>query len=124
MIPNYWSPGRGKLNIGNYYCQDFLNNPNCNFDGGDCCGANVNTDLCHECFCYDGCDTFFYPYWIDDGSEFGATIFFLVTATVLMSQILKVAYLIVVIVVDLMSMLIFVQNASVMMICLVLYRLN
>ena len=76
MIPNYWSPGRGKLNIGNYYCQDFLNNPNCNFDGGDCCGANVNTDLCHECFCYGGCDTFFYPYWIDDGSEFGATIFF------------------------------------------------
>ena len=54
MIPNYWSPGRGKFNIGNYYCQDFLNNPNCNFDGGDCCGACINTDQCSDCVCHEG----------------------------------------------------------------------
>ena len=25
----------------------------CNFDGGDCCGANVNTQWCTECLCID-----------------------------------------------------------------------
>ena len=29
--------------IGDQSCDDFNNNIECNYDGGDCCGANVNT---------------------------------------------------------------------------------
>ena len=32
--------------IGDGYCDDGANNLDCNFDGGDCCGPNVNTDYC------------------------------------------------------------------------------
>ena len=28
--------------IGDGYCDDINNNVGCNFDSGDCCGANVN----------------------------------------------------------------------------------
>ena len=28
------------------------NNAECNYDGGDCCGYNVNTDHCSDCICY------------------------------------------------------------------------
>ena len=28
------------------YCDDVNNNEACFFDGGDCCGSNVNTDYC------------------------------------------------------------------------------
>ena len=41
--------------IGNGNCDDFLNNPGCFDDGGDCCGANINTQYCTECFCYEDC---------------------------------------------------------------------
>jgi hypothetical protein len=33
-------------------CNDEVNNAGCNFDGGDCCGACVNTDLCSACVCH------------------------------------------------------------------------
>ena len=39
--------------IGDDYCDDINNNVGCNFDGGDCCGANVNTDYCDECLCIE-----------------------------------------------------------------------
>ena len=39
---------------GDNYCDDFNNNINCNFDGGDCCGPNVNTLYCDECECLEG----------------------------------------------------------------------
>ena len=26
----------------------------CNYDGGDCCGDNVNMQYCEECLCLDG----------------------------------------------------------------------
>ena len=39
--------------IGDDYCDDINNNIDCNFDGGDCCGANVNTDYCSECLCLE-----------------------------------------------------------------------
>ena len=39
--------------IGDGYCDDINNNVGCNFDGGDCCGANVNTDYCTECLCLE-----------------------------------------------------------------------
>ena len=25
----------------------------CNYDGGDCCGDNINSDYCTECLCLD-----------------------------------------------------------------------
>ena len=37
--------------IGNGWCQDFLNIASCGFDGGDCCGPDVKTQLCSECKC-------------------------------------------------------------------------
>ena len=35
------------------YCDDVNNNEACLFDGGDCCGSNVNTDWCTECQCLE-----------------------------------------------------------------------
>ena len=35
------------------YCDDINNNAECNYDGGDCCGANVDTTYCQECQCLD-----------------------------------------------------------------------
>ena len=37
--------------VGDGYCDDGNNNQECNFDGGDCCGPNVNTEYCTECQC-------------------------------------------------------------------------
>ena len=39
--------------VGDGYCDDELNNQECNYnyDGGDCCGSNVNTQYCSECVC-------------------------------------------------------------------------
>ena len=37
---------------GDGYCDDKNNNKACFFDGGDCCGSNVNTDYCTECHCH------------------------------------------------------------------------
>ena len=39
--------------IGDAYCDDINNNLDCNFDGGDCCGSNVNTEYCTECICHE-----------------------------------------------------------------------
>ena len=39
--------------IGDGYCDDINNNIGCSFDGGDCCGANVNTEWCTECLCLE-----------------------------------------------------------------------
>jgi hypothetical protein len=36
------------------YCDDVNNNEACFFDGGDCCGSNVNTDWCIVCQCLEG----------------------------------------------------------------------
>ena len=38
---------------GDNYCDDYLNNEACDWDGGDCCGDNVNTALCNDCECLD-----------------------------------------------------------------------
>ena len=54
--------------IGDGYCDDINNNQYCNFDGGDCCGSNANTDWCTECLCLEDQDTtssskMFDTYW-------------------------------------------------------------
>ena len=45
---------------GDLMCDDVNNNEACFFDGGDCCGSNVNTAACTECLCLEleggGCD--------------------------------------------------------------------
>ena len=38
---------------GDGYCTDVNNNEACFFDGGDCCGSNVNTDWCNVCQCLE-----------------------------------------------------------------------
>ena len=38
--------------VGDGYCVDFFNIPECNHDGGDCCGDDVNTDYCNDCICH------------------------------------------------------------------------
>lgn len=35
------------------YCDDDNNTPECDYDGGDCCGVGVNTEYCDECECRD-----------------------------------------------------------------------
>ena len=40
-----------KYAIGNGHCNDETNNPACNYDHGDCCLSNPNTDHCSECLC-------------------------------------------------------------------------
>ena len=38
--------------VGDGFCNDETNNAECNYDGGDCCELNMNTELCFECLCY------------------------------------------------------------------------
>ena len=61
VVPNHLNP----WNVGDTYCDDELNNPGCNYDGGDCCGSGVLEDYCLECTCYEGCNASFE--WIGDG---------------------------------------------------------
>ena len=37
--------------VGNGFCNDETNIAECNYDGGDCCLINVNTDSCSDCNC-------------------------------------------------------------------------
>merc|ERR1711997_266506 len=39
--------------VGDEYCDDHLNNEDCGWDGGDCCGDDVSTQYCDECECLD-----------------------------------------------------------------------
>ena len=38
--------------VGNGLCNNKTNNPDCNYDGGDCCVVNANTTHCSECACH------------------------------------------------------------------------
>merc|ERR1711881_252261 len=38
---------------GDNYCDDENNNAGCGYDGGDCCGDDVNTQYCSACECLD-----------------------------------------------------------------------
>ena len=37
--------------VSNGFCNDETNNPDCNYDGGDCCVVDANTSVCSECAC-------------------------------------------------------------------------
>ena len=38
--------------VGNGFCNDETNIADCNYDGGDCCAVNINTEFCSECTCH------------------------------------------------------------------------
>jgi hypothetical protein len=38
--------------VGNGFCNDDTNIAECDYDGGDCCGYNINSDHCTECTCF------------------------------------------------------------------------
>ena len=41
--------------VGDGYCDSSVNNHECHYDGGDCCGPDINTDYCWgDCYCRDG----------------------------------------------------------------------
>ena len=48
----YFSVQGFKALIGNGYCNDETNNAENRYDGGDCCGYDVNTKHCSICGCY------------------------------------------------------------------------
>ena len=37
---------------GDGFCDDATNDARCNFDGGDCCIPDKNTEYCQFCLCY------------------------------------------------------------------------
>ena len=39
--------------IADGFCDDINNNLDCSYDGGDCCGSNVNTQYCNICQCLE-----------------------------------------------------------------------
>ena len=38
--------------VGDGLCDDGANSAECGYDGGDCCGDDVNTYWCDECICH------------------------------------------------------------------------
>ena len=40
--------------VGDGFCNDETNNPDCNYDGGDCCGSCVVTEHCTDSQCLGG----------------------------------------------------------------------
>ena len=38
--------------VGNFFCDDITNSPECDFDGGDCCSTQSFQYPCLECICY------------------------------------------------------------------------
>ncbi len=38
--------------MANGYCNDEINNGDCNFDGGDCCTTEISMDYCDQCQCH------------------------------------------------------------------------
>ena len=52
--------------VGDGYCNDESNTFECNYDGGDCCGPCINTNLCTECLCFSNIP----KYDIDCGNYF------------------------------------------------------
>jgi hypothetical protein len=44
--------------VGDGFCDDATNTPECRFDGGDCCGVNANKRHCTKCKCFASPDCF------------------------------------------------------------------
>ena len=50
------------------FCNDEVNHPDCNFDGGECC-IDINTEQCSNCTCHhqENCVAGFTPSVVGDG---------------------------------------------------------
>ena len=55
--------------VQNDFCDDETNIAACYYDGGDCCGHNVNVDHCSECNCFykETCDAGLTNNYVGDG---------------------------------------------------------
>ena len=38
--------------VSNGFCNDETNTADCNYDGGECCAMNANTNSCSDCGCH------------------------------------------------------------------------
>jgi len=64
---------------GDGYCDDDNNNDGCDYDGGDCCGDDVNTNFCTECECLDpdfedggdDCEDLWWSSWCEGKKKWG-----------------------------------------------------
>ena len=48
---NDYSVGYCDNRVGDNFCDDECNFSDCGYDGGDCCGPNVDTRYCYDCVC-------------------------------------------------------------------------
>ena len=55
--------------VHNGFCNDETNIAACGYDGGDCCGHNVNLDHCYQCNCFykETCDAGVTNNYVGDG---------------------------------------------------------
>ena len=55
--------------IGDGHCNDETNNADCEYDDGDCCKNNVNSEHCTECICYhqESCAAGVNHEWVGNG---------------------------------------------------------
>ena len=64
-------PGVCRTNVkGDGECDDYNNNEKCQWDGGDCCGANVKKNYCDKCECLDPSQKCCTEFNIKDSSYF------------------------------------------------------
>ena len=54
MEENYLKNCENPSEVANGFCNDETNIPECNFDGGDCCGSCVKKTFCSICTCLNG----------------------------------------------------------------------
>ena len=54
LILNLGSGGK-MIWIGDGFCDDANNIEECNYDGGDCCGIDVQNNFCVNCTCTGRC---------------------------------------------------------------------
>ena len=65
MEENYLKNCENPSEVANGFCNDETNIPECNFDGGDCCGSCVKKTFCSTCTCLNGGFRHgFYAMWI------------------------------------------------------------
>ena len=59
----FWVPGTDQIvnnitfippQVGDGWCNDLTNTPECDYDNGDCCGHDVNKIYCNNCECIQG----------------------------------------------------------------------
>ena len=43
--------------LGDGFCDDITNTIECDYDGGDCCMSDINTQYCEECLCHSSTST-------------------------------------------------------------------